>query len=250
MLGIAAALAVSAVLFRRRDDRPAMLSGVFLALYVPFILYSASGMEAVAFTSLVTLALVGPAEWQPIVAPLLVALRPEGALVVGIDVLSLTWRRERWRWIVATAIAGGLTFMAIEIHRWVTFGALAPNTYYAKVAGGGLGHVWLGLTYVGSWMVAHVVLVAFLMMGAVVAWRVRDRRALACLALFIAYIVYMASAGGDPPSAFPLWRQFVHVAPAWVLVAMTGLISVVGDRRWRQVSAAVGLALVTNAGIF
>ena len=195
VFGTAAALTVMAVLFRRRDDRPAVLTGVFLALYAPFVLYAASGMEAVAFTCLVTLALIGPAEWQPIVAPLLVAMRPEGALVVGVDVLALAWRRERWRWIVATAIAGGLTFMAIEVHRWLTYGALAPNTYYAKVAGGGIGHVRLGVVYVGAWMLAHAAVVAFLVIGAVVAMRARDRRALTCSALFVAYLIYMASAG-------------------------------------------------------
>ena len=213
------------------------------------MLYAASGMEAVAFTSLVTLALVGPAQWQPIVAPLLVAMRPEGALVAGIDVLALAWRRERWRWVVATAIAGGLTLVAIAVHRWVAYGALAPNTYYAKVAGGGIGHVRLGLVYVGGWMLAHAVVVAFLAIGAVAVRRAGDRRGLTCLALFVAYIVYMASAGGDPPTAFPAWRQFVHVAPAWVLVAMTGLTSVVRHRRWGQVAAAVGLALAANAGM-
>jgi hypothetical protein len=81
VLGAAAALVVVAALVRHRDDRPAILAGLFLAVYVPFVLYAASGMEAVAFTSLVTLALVGPAAWQPIVPPLLVAMRPEGALV-------------------------------------------------------------------------------------------------------------------------------------------------------------------------
>jgi hypothetical protein len=81
VLGIAAALIVIAALVWRRDDRPAFLAGLFLAFYVPFLLYAASGMEAVAFTSLVTLALVGPAAWQPIIAPLLVAMRPEGALI-------------------------------------------------------------------------------------------------------------------------------------------------------------------------
>ena len=238
-----------AVLFRRRDDRPAVLTGLFLALYLPFIFYAASGMEAVAFTSLVTLALVGPAPWQPIVAPLVVAMRPEGALVAGIDVLSLAWRRERWRWVAATAIAGGLTLMAIAVHRWVTYGALAPNTYYAKVAGGGIGHVRLGLVYVGSWMLAHAVLIIFMVIGAVAVRRAGDRRGLTCLALVVAYVVYMASAGGDPPTAFPGWRQFVHVAPAWVLVAMTGLTSVVRDRRWRQVGAAVALAVTTDLGV-
>ena len=250
VVGTAAALAAIALLFRRRDDRPAVLTGVFLALYLPFTFYAASGMEAVAFSSLVTIALVGPAHWQPIVAPLLVATRPEGALVAGVDVLALAWRRERWRWVAATAIAGGLTLMAIAVHRWVAYGALAPNTYYAKVAGGGIGHVRLGLVYVGSWMLAHAVVVGFLVVGALAVRRTGDRRGLTCLAVFVAYIVYLASAGGDPPSAFPVWRQFIHVAPAWVLVAMTGLTRVVRDRRWRQVSAAVALALAADLGVF
>jgi arabinofuranosyltransferase len=249
VFGTAAALTVIAVLFRRRDDRPAVLTSVFLVLYLPFMFYAASGMETVAFTSLVTLVLVGPAQWQPIVAALLVAMRPEGALVAGVDVLALAWRRERWRWVAATAIAGGLTFMAIAVHRWVAYGALAPNTYYAKVAGGGIGHVRLGLVYVGGWMLAHIVVVAFLAIGAVAVKRTGDRRGWTCLALLVAYNVYMASAGGDPPTAFPVWRQFVHVAPAWVLVAMTGLTQVVRDRRWRQVSVAAGLALAADLGV-
>src|SRR6266508_2451533 len=45
VLGIAAALIVIAALVWRRDDRPAFLAGLFLALYVPFLLYAASGME-------------------------------------------------------------------------------------------------------------------------------------------------------------------------------------------------------------
>jgi len=217
-------------------------------------------MEAVAFTSLVTLALVGPAQWQPIVAPLLVAMRPEGALVAAIDVLSLAWRRERRRLVVATATAAGLMLTTIAAHRWIAYGALAPNTYYAKVAGGGFGHVRLGLVYVGSWMLAHAPVVAFLVIGTFAAIRgrpaeastakaaTRDPRLLTCLALFVAYIVYMASAGGDPPSAFPMWRQFIHIAPVWVLVVMTGLVSVMRDRRWRQVAAAVALALAADVG--
>jgi hypothetical protein len=36
-------------------------------------------------------------------------------------------------------IASALTLAAIAIHRWATYHALAPNTYYAKVAGGGVG---------------------------------------------------------------------------------------------------------------
>src|SRR4030095_16172957 len=123
--GTAAACRVMAVLSRRRDDRPAVLTGVFLVLYVPFILYSASGMEAVAFTRVGTLALSVPAPWRPIVAPLLVAMRPEGALVAGIDVLALAWRRERWRWGVATAVAGRLMPTERGVQRWLAYGALA-----------------------------------------------------------------------------------------------------------------------------
>ena len=249
VLGIGSALIVIATLVWRRDDRPAFLAGLFLALYVPFLLYAATGMEAVAFTSLVTLAVVGPAASQPIVAALLVAMRPEGALVTAFDVLSLAWRGERRRWIVATAVAGGLTFAVIAVHRWVTYHALAPNTYYAKVAGGGIGHVKLGVVYAGSWILAHLLVVAFLAIGAAALWRARDRRGLTWVAFLVAYILYIASAGGDPPTAFPLWRQFVHIAPVWLLVAMTGLTNVVRHRPWRQVAAVVGLALAANLGV-
>ena len=195
VLGAAASLVVITALVRRPDDRPAFLAGLFLAVYLPFVLYAASGMEAVAFTSLVTLALVGPAAWQPIVALLLVAMRPEGVLVAAIDVLALVWRRERRRWVVATALVAVLTLATIAIHRWAAYHALAPNTYYAKVAGGGLGHVKLGLVYVGGWMLAHAVVVAFLAIGTVAVRRAGDRRGLTCLALFAAYIFYMVSAG-------------------------------------------------------
>jgi hypothetical protein len=198
---------------------------------------------------LVTLALVGPVTWQPVVVALLVAMRPEGALVAGITVMALAWRREHWRWVIATAISAGLTFTAIEVHRWTTYGALVPNTYYAKVAGGGLGHVRLGLVYLGSWSLTHVVVAVFVAIGAAAVWRTGDRRGLTCLVVFIAYAAYMARVGGDPPSAFPFWRQFVHVAPAWVLLAMIGLTRVVRERRWRQVSAAVGLALAADVGV-
>jgi len=249
ILGAAAALTVIAVLFRRREDRPAVLSGVFLAAYLPFTFYAASGMEAVGFTALVTLALVGPAPWQPVVAPLLIAMRPEGTLIAGLDVLALAWRGER-RWIIATGVTAAVTCATIAIQRWAFYHAFAPNTYYAKVAGGGVGHVKLGLIYVGGWMLAHIVVLAFLGIGAIAVKRAGDRRGWMCLVLLVAYVLYIASAGGDPPTAFPLWRQFVHVAPAWVLLAMTGLTIVVREGRWRQIAAAVGLAMMANLGVF
>jgi len=249
VLGGGAALAVLALLFRDREDRPAVLSGLFLALYLPFAFYAASGMEAVTFTSLVTLALVGPAVWQPPVSAVLVAMRPEGALVAGLGVLALGWRAEHRRWAVASAMAAALTFVAIAIHRWAAYHSLAPNTYYAKVSGGGFGHIWLGLQYVGSWMLAHALVLVFLVIGAVVLTRTRDRRGLLCLALFALYVVYVARVGGDPPSAFPAWRHFIHVAPAWVILATTGLTRLVHGR-WRQVGAVVALALATDVGVF
>ena len=102
--------------------------------------------------------------------------------------------------------------------------ALAPNTYYAKVAGGGLGHVRLGVSMdVGSRMLAHaLVVMVFLPTGNggsdACAVRLRPSRlrgrtgaaVLTCVVLFVWYIVYMASAGGDLPSAF---RMLASVHP-------------------------------------
>src|SRR5262245_43733436 len=42
LMGVAAALVVIAVLVRRRDDRPAFLAGLFLAVYAPLVFYAAS----------------------------------------------------------------------------------------------------------------------------------------------------------------------------------------------------------------
>jgi hypothetical protein len=59
----------------------------------------------------------------------------------------------------------------------------------------------------------------------------------------------MAAAGGDPPTAFPLWRQFVHIAPAWLLWPMTGLTRIVPHRPWRQVAAWWHWRLRPNLGL-
>jgi hypothetical protein len=117
------------------------------------------------------------------------------------------------------------------------------------VAGGGLGHVKLGAAYVGTWMLAHAAVVVVLVIGAVATRRAGDRRGWTCLALVVAYLAYLTTAGGDAPTAFPFWRQFVHVAPAWVLLAMSGITSLLPRRRWGQVAATVGLALAANLGI-
>jgi hypothetical protein len=250
VLGAGAALVTLAALIGRPDDRPAFLTGVFLAVYVPFVLYAVSGMEAVGFTALVTLTLVGPAACQPLVASLLIALRPEGVLVAGIDALALACHTERRRWAIPTAVAGALTFVAIAIFRWATYHTFAPNTYYAKVAGGGFGHLKLGFGYAGSWMAAHAVVVALAAVGTVTARRRDARRALTCVLLVTLYTAYVVMAGGDPPTAFPFWRHFVHIAPAWILLGMTGLTMTIRDRRWLQVAAAIVVALAANAGAF
>jgi hypothetical protein len=249
VLGAAAALVVIAALVRRRDDRPAFLAGLFLAVYVPFVFYAASGMEAVAFTSLVTLALgrSGRVAADRRAAPRRDAAR--GRARRG-------YRRAGAR-LAARAPAmdrrdGECRCPDACVDRDSPLGDVSRARAQHLLREGRGRRRWtreLGLVYVGSWMLAHAVVVAFLAIGAVAVRRAGDRRGLTCLALFVAYVLYMGIAGGDPPTAFPLWRQFVHVAPAWVLVAMTGLTSVVRHRRWGQVAAAVGLALAANVGI-
>src|SRR5205814_482349 len=107
--------------------------------------------------------------------------------VAGIDVLGLAWRREPRRWIAATMVTAGLMFVTVMGHRWLTYGAFAPNTYFAKVADGGVAHVWLGLTYVGTWMLAHAVVLVFVVIGAVAAAREHDRRAMTAAILLVVY---------------------------------------------------------------
>jgi len=149
-LAIALALAVWAAVVAGRGREPSWLPAVLavsvaLALALDhFVLLNAiTGMEtalgAAAVTALALAALAGR-RWLVIAAAgAALLVRPECAVFVA--ALPILPGLRKPRYLVAAA---GIV-VAICVARYAVFGALAPNTYYAK-AGGTWRHAELALT--------------------------------------------------------------------------------------------------------
>jgi hypothetical protein len=146
--------------------------------------------------------------------------RPEGALW-AIAVSTYAFLRGRRREAIAALTVFAAFAVPLEIARCLYYGALFPNTFYAK-EGGGLGRFGFGLGYAKTFVVSHVLVVAACAVAGFALLRRETRAAAPPLVLFgcgfgllwSAYVVWM---GGD---AFPGYRFWLPILPlAGVLVA-------------------------------
>lgn len=269
IIGVASLLAMIllfGLLARRaaqRQDGPtfraAIATAVLTALYVPIAWYSVSGMETTFFSLMVAWVVVSLVAAQTgtiwIVADcavivLLVLLRPEG---VFIGLCLALWRiihsvhRDWKRFIPLGALTAAA--IAVVIYRLAHFGDPLPNTYYAKASGAMThflrhGRNYLHLFFANTWPVWLMVL-----LGGLVAWRERQwLKPEPMLAFILAvYFAYLLRVGGDPISAFPLWRHFVHIAPVWLFLAGSGISRL--SRNGRQAIAISAAAGLLTAGV-
>lgn len=248
------------------NSNATVLSGMFLALYLPLAWYATSGMETLFFSTLVVLFLLSPylpgnIFWLPFSGCLLVLTRPEGLLIacagIGIDLLSRSrdGRSLYPSYIAAVTIL--ITAGALLIHRLVVFNDILPNTYWAKAGGSGFLHIAFGWQYVWDWTMAHVALsilclIAVLPWGlhAVGDWRSNWPPSLCfCLFIVIAFIAYIIKVGGDNYFAFPYWRHFLHIFPLIVLPACYSLTLVRPQSRLVQLLLLSIFVIITNLSV-
>ncbi len=276
-IGIAAHLALCAMLLffpRIRDESRSSadtlmggdrdiftIAALSIGLYLPACFYASSGMEATSFALLVGLALLIPfctenALWIGLVFAALVAMRPEGAMVGGIlAVLHAALARISGRPIGASigAFAGLIgMFIALTAFRWLWFGQLVPNTYFAKTYGGGALLPQFGLVYLKDWASHHLAwgfLLATTTIGIIASIRrrgfVANLSMIALLMLAGVYAVYVYRVGGDNPAAFPWWRQLLHPGPVYALIVGFGICTLTRNRVARFALAGFAIA-ITN----
>jgi arabinofuranosyltransferase len=226
--------------------------------YLPLAWYAATGMETTFFSLLLAALLLSPAWVKPAHRPVvqsglvatLVLTRPEGLLLGPLLCAWFLWTsppqaRNKLPLTVALATAAGLT-----LFRVLYFGDIFPNTYYAKAAGDLPHHLYWGgrnlvrfLAYTSpAWLITAFGLFKAQRAGLMS----RFEWFLTGLVLF--YGAYMLKSGGDPESAFPLWRHFVHVAPVWLLLAACAIERLAADgigRKWWLLGAFVALTQLT-----
>jgi hypothetical protein len=207
------------------------LGALLLALYLPLGWYADSGMEATFFAALVTGLLLAPSLFRTRVLRIAasaglsiaaVLTRPEGVLLACLIGGFHWWKGDKSDGRMLSAVpvvATALTFLAMTAFRSFYFGAQLPNTYYAKAAGG-WHHVMFGLKYVALFARAAAPILLLGIVG--LLWSIKQRKIpsviVALATLLIIYVTYVAKVGGDPDSAFPMWRHFVHIAPVWALL--------------------------------
>jgi hypothetical protein len=171
--------------------------------------------------------------------------RPEGIAYWGAGLLfvAVTCRRA-----LAPYAAPGLLLVLHLAWRWLYYGDLLPNTYYAKASTRAL---WgFGVSELESFVTQPPVLVLVLLAaaGAVASWRVpQRRRAIAWLgATALFHLAYVVSVGGD---ALLMYRFQVPVLPS--LAFLAGLVFATPLPPWRaRAVAAVGAAGVAFASAF
>ncbi|MGE4605625.1 MAG: hypothetical protein AAEJ52_02665 [Myxococcota bacterium] len=234
-----------------------LIAALSIGLYLPACFYATSGMEATSFAFLVGLALLVPicsenALVIGLIFAALVSMRPEGALIGGIfALLHALLARIGGRPIGASvgAFVGLIgAFAALTAFRLAWFGELVPNTYFAKTFGGSELLPRLGLVYLSDWATHHLswaVLLAATAAGLVVSIRRRgiteNLAMVSVLVLAGVYVFYVYRVGGDNPTAFPWWRQLLHLGPAFALIVGFGICTLTRNRPARFALAAIAI---------
>jgi len=201
-----------------------------------FVLLNAiTGMEtALGAAAITAIALAALAErrWL-LVAAVAAALlvRPESLVFAAALPILPALRRPKY----LAAIAG--IVVAIAIARYAVFGALAPNTYYAK-AGGTWRHAELGLAYLAD-AAADFPLAFAAPLALLLPAGPRRRACGFVLAGAAAWFAFFLRSGGD---LFEYSRLAFPLVPALYVLALAGIAELARRITGRPLAAAIAAA--------
>ncbi len=237
-IGVAGWVAVTLGGRTRAAALAALATVLVLSLDHFVLLNTVTGMETAlgaAFASGIAYAAIARRPW------LLVALVGLGLLVrpeimVFVVLLPVMPELRKPRYLLA---AGGIV-AAIAIARYATFGAFAPNTYYAK-SGGTWRHAELGLAYIGDAIVDFP-----LVLLAPLALLVKEQRraVVYLLAGAFAWLAFFLRTGGDLFEYSRLWFPLVPMLSALALVGVGALV-----RRYASERLALVVVLAVALGV-
>jgi hypothetical protein len=241
-LAIALALAVWTAVATGRGQAPRWLPAVLavsvaaaLALDHFVLLNAITGMETslgAAAVTAIALAALTERRWLLIGAvggALLV--RPECLVFAAALPILPALRKPRY----LAAVVG--IAVAICVARYAVFGALAPNTYYAK-AGGTWRHCELGLAYIGD-AIADFPLAFASPLALLLPAGPRRRACAFVLAASAAWIAFFLRTGGD---LFEYSRLMFPLVPALYALALAGIAELARRLARRDIAAAIAAA--------
>ena len=248
---------------RLLPDSPAVYSLIAPALLAgnrTFCGWCMGGLETSLFTLLVFWAFYRlaveceqgtPQKYSAILFASATLTRPEGVLFFGIATLLLLFgERKNAKNLSKTvlwAFSATIPFLLYLIFRFIYYGDLLPNTFYAKVPG-----LWwaLGSRYLTAFSLEYALYltIPLAIWGVLTATGKARNRLMLCLAIPAPYLVYIAAIGGDHFE----FRMLQVVLPFIVLPAQQGVVSLAkrlnkeSIRRGTVPALTVCLLLITN----
>lgn len=251
-LGLLAAVFAFFTLRHLIPGRPLVAATItVVGLLNPMLLsWTSSGMESCLYAALLFAAATfvleeGSLRWTALAAALLVLAamtRPEAVALLPIFAVTEQRRSRSWRragvFVGVFLAAYGSYFLA----RWLHFGALFPNTFYAKLDYGNL-ELWRrGLVYLGDFArAAPLLLIAAL--GALLLMGRRPGWVRVFAVLVVAQMLIIVYEGGDH---FAMFRFMVPVLPFLIALALQTCV-VLSERVRRPGLSTLALVLLCVA---
>jgi hypothetical protein len=257
-LGTMLLLAALARFYVPEGSRFAILPAYFLAGSASFALWSMAGIETTLFAMLLLSALYFYVKWvehaggrtAAVLSGLAIAgaalTRPEGVLfgaALGVDLLLRVLAARRLEPLqILWGLCFTIPFLALTAWRYSYYGALAPNTYYAKAWGGlalRLKSVRYGYEFVmvnGGGLLIALLALAIILHGA--------RRYRPLLFFVGANVLFVINSGDD---WMPMHRFFVPSLAVLFLLVSEGIRGV-WERMGAARTAVTALLVVAFAG--
>ncbi|MDH4033167.1 MAG: hypothetical protein OEV80_05145, partial [candidate division Zixibacteria bacterium] len=250
-------------------DRPWFntITALLLVTSPSFAIYAVSGLETAMFACLLVLAIrlflheessPNGMQWSWLVLFLLTLTRPEGLLFFGLFAAAKFLPERKARRLAAWALPYLALLVAYLAWKYVYFGNLLPNTFYAKT-GRGLYQFMGGLFYTYSYFKSYGgVMTIILVLLPLAAWRhlkpMQKKATGLLLVSFVAWVAYSVYKGHDP---LPSFRFFVLVLPVTLLLMTHGLAvlqEAIGKlnngNRWGNWAARVMTVLIVGLLVF
>lgn len=241
LFGAAAGLLTLVLLFQARrflralDPETPVIATLFLATFCIFHPWPTSGMETTLFGLLITLSLLvhfstlgdAPSRRVLLVLGVLLALtvmtRPEGLLVAALVIADQGLESVRKRRFQVFYVLGAflVIFLPWFLWRWSYYGALLPNTFYAKV-GTTAAQVRRGWKYFWAMYAPARPLIYPAALAVLIpwVWLRRYTRYFLLPLLLVLYTAYIILIGGD---GLPAFRFFAPLAAPLCLLAAVGV---------------------------
>ena len=258
----------------RSEEAFLPLTAVLLALQYEFGIWATSGLETSFFTFLILLSVWTLTLWRTTeeksaqatgaVLAAAMLLRPDAVLIIGwtgVVVVWRTWSREgKWKPAVRMLMHFLLPVLAVVVPhlvwRYSYYGALLPNTYYAKNGGSsywGQGFFYIWVYFKAYWSAGVALAGAALLFVGRPGRGSRSDRVRACAAeprmqvavlgsgtVLVYGVLFIARVGGDF-----MYARFLHpLIPLMYTVGEIAILHVSRGRRWALAAGALLLVVI------